>query len=160
MNNVIKKIYRSFLLFATLVVVSAGLSACSTKSDVHTTNEVVTIDENGSYTSKDEVALYIYTYKKLPKNFIKKKEAEKLGWKKSKNNLYEVTGGCSIGGDRFSNYEKILPVVDGRTYYECDIDYIGGSRNAKRIVYADDFKEEYGMIFYTDDHYKSFTKLY
>lgn len=118
------------------------------------------IDENGTYTSKDEVALYIYTYKKLPRNFITKKEAKKLGWVASKNNLDDVAKGKSIGGDVFSNYEKNLPVIDGRTYYECDIDFNGKKRNAKRIVYADDFDENIGFIYYTDDHYKTFERLY
>lgn len=118
------------------------------------------IDENGTYTSKDEVALYIYTYKKLPRNFITKKEAKELGWVASKNNLDDVAKGKSIGGDVFSNYEKNLPVIDGRTYYECDIDFNGKKRNAKRIVYADDFDEDIGFIYYTDDHYKTFERLY
>ena len=164
MRKVFKKIYKLLFLFATFAFLSFGFCSCNAKTDIEPTKEatkvVTKVDENGVYTSKEEVALYIYTYKKLPKNYIRKKDAEKLGWSKKKNNLYEVTGGCSIGGDKFGNYEKILPVVDGRTYYECDIDYKGGKRNAKRIVYADDFNEEYGMIFYTEDHYKTFTKLY
>lgn len=164
MRTVFKKIYKLLLLFATFAFLSFGFCSCEAKTGIDTTKEVTTstnaVDENGVYTSKEEVALYIYTYKKLPKNFIKKKDAEKLGWNKKKNNLYEVTGGCSIGGDKFGNYEKVLPVIDGRTYYECDIDFKGGKRNAKRIVYADDFNEEYGIIFYTEDHYKTFTKLY
>ena len=42
--------------------------------------EQTAIDEDGEYTSKEDVALYIHTYGKLPKNFIKKSEAKKLGW--------------------------------------------------------------------------------
>lgn len=118
------------------------------------------IDENGSYTSKDEVALYIYTYKKLPKNFITKSEAKKLGWNSSKNYVGDVAKGKSIGGDRFNNYQKILPDIKGRKYIECDIDYKGKKRNAKRIVYADDFDEKIGCIYYTEDHYNTFEKLY
>ena len=34
------------------------------------------IDEDGVYTTKEDVALYIHTYGKLPSNFITKKEAE------------------------------------------------------------------------------------
>ena len=34
-----------------------------------------TIDEDGVYTTKEDVALYIHTYGKLPSNFITKKEA-------------------------------------------------------------------------------------
>ena len=38
------------------------------------------IDEDGTYTTKDDVALYIHTYGHLPNNFITKKEAQALGW--------------------------------------------------------------------------------
>ena len=37
-------------------------------------------DPDGTYTSRDEVALYIRTYGQLPQNFITKKEAQALGW--------------------------------------------------------------------------------
>ena len=63
--------------------------------------------------------------------------------------------GKSIGGDYFGNYEGLLPEEDGRDYYECDIDYEGGYRNSKRIIFSDD-----GLIFYTEDHYESFEQLY
>ena len=174
-----KKVLKKFIKIINLFVIIASVILCFTscnKKNVETVNVEPTnssrskleqtsdnnlsIDENASYTSKEEVALYIYTYKRLPKNFITKKEAEKLGWDKNKNNLHEVAGGKSIGGDRFFNYEKLLPDVKGRIYYECDIDYRGGARNSKRIVYADDFDENYGCIFYTSDHYKTFEKIY
>ena len=106
-----------------------------------------TLDENGSYTSKDEVALYLHLYGHLPDNYITKKQAEKLGWISSKGNLQQVAPGKSIGGSRFGNYEGLLPDKKGRSYFECDIDYEGGRRNAKRIVYSDD-----GLIFYTEDN--------
>ena len=113
------------------------------------------IDEHGSYTSMEEVALYIYTYGKLPENFVTKDKAKELGWVSSKQNLQKVCDGCSIGRDRFGNREGILPKKSGRKYYECDIDFDGRDRNAKRIVYSND-----GLIYYTDDHYQSFTLLY
>ena len=112
------------------------------------------IDEDGSYTSKDDVALYIYTYGKLPENFITKKDAQALGWQGG--SLEGYAPGMSIGGDRFGNYEGILPEASGRRYTECDIDTPGRkSRGAKRIVFSND-----GLIFYTDDHYESFEQLY
>lgn len=120
----------------------------------------LSVDENGEYTTKDEVALYIYKYHKLPKNYITKNEAKKLGWNSSKNYVGDVAKGKSIGGDRFGNYQKNLPIVKGRHYIECDIDYKGKKRNAKRIIYADDFDESIGFVYYTDDHYETFEKLY
>lgn len=112
------------------------------------------IDEDGSYTTKEDVALYIHTYGKLPKNFITKKEAENLGW--PGGGLESYAPGKCIGGDRFGNYEGLLPKKSGRTYYECDIGTLGkSSRGAKRIVFSND-----GLIYYTDDHYESFTLLY
>ena len=113
------------------------------------------IREDGSYTSRDEVALYLHTYGKLPKNFISKKDAEEQGFRFGEGDFGEAFPGMSVGGSRFGNYEGQLPEKSGRRYYECDIDYQGGRRNAKRLVYSDD-----GLIFYTDDHYKSFTQLY
>ncbi len=112
------------------------------------------IDKNGSYTSKEDVALYIHTYGKLPSNFISKKDAEKLGWQGG--SLEKFAPGKSIGGSRFGNYEGLLPEKKGRTYTECDIDTRGrSSRGAKRIVFSDD-----GLIYYTDDHYETFELLY
>lgn len=113
------------------------------------------IDENGTYTSKEEVALYLHTYGHLPSNYITKDEAEDAGWKSNGKSLDEACPGMSIGGDRFGNREGLLPKASGRTYQECDIDYKRGNRNAKRIVYSND-----GLIFYTEDHYESFEQLY
>jgi len=90
----------------------------------------------------------------LPDNFFTKKEAEKLGW--SGGGLQSYAPGKCIGGDRFGNYEGLLPKKSGRTYTECDIDTLGrSSRGAKRIVFSND-----GLIYYTDDHYESFELLY
>ncbi len=112
------------------------------------------IDENGWYYDKDNVALYIHTYGHLPGNYITKAEAEALGW--SGGSIEKYAKGKAIGGDYFGNYEGLLPKKSGRKYYECDIDTKGAkSRGAKRIIFSND-----GLIFYTDDHYESFTQLY
>lgn len=110
------------------------------------------IDADGVYTSKEDVALYINTYHRLPENFMTKKEAKALGW--TGGSLEEYAEGKCIGGDRFGNYEGLLP--EGETYYECDIDTLGRSkRGAKRIIYTED-----GKVYYTEDHYESFVQLY
>ena len=118
-------------------------------------NEAETVlPVDGSYTSRDDVALYLHTYGQLPGNFITKAEARALGW--PGGGLAEYAPGKCIGGDEFGNYEGVLPDVPGRTYYECDIDTLGAdSRGAKRIVFSDD-----GNIYYTQDHYETFTLLY
>lgn len=114
-----------------------------------------TVDEDGWYTSKEEVALYIHLYERLPENYVTKKEAEEAGW--HGGNVERYTGeGTAIGGSRFGNREGLLPEEQGRTYTECDIDTPGSnSRGAKRIVFSND-----GLIYYTDDHYESFELLY
>jgi hypothetical protein len=112
------------------------------------------LPEDGSYTSKEDVALYIHLYGHLPENFITKKDAEALGW--SGGSLEPYAPGKCIGGSRFGNYEGILPEKDGRTYTECDIDTLGADkRGAKRIVFSND-----GLIYYTEDHYETFELLY
>ncbi|MCI9380122.1 MAG: ribonuclease [Dorea sp.] len=110
--------------------------------------------EDGTYSSKDDVAQYIYIYGHLPSNFITKKEAEKLGWQGG--SLDPFAPGKCIGGSHFGNYEGLLPEKEGRTYTECDIDTLGADkRGAKRIVFSND-----GLIYYTEDHYESFELLY
>lgn len=112
------------------------------------------LDEDGSYTTKDDVALYIHQYGHLPSNFITKKEAQSLGWQGGSLEPY-APGKC-IGGTHFGNYEGLLPEAKGRSYTECDIDTLGAkNRGAKRIVFSND-----GLIYYTDDHYETFTLLY
>lgn len=112
------------------------------------------LPEDGSYTTKEDVALYLHLYGHLPQNFITKKEARDLGW--PGDSLEPYAPGKCIGGDHFGNYEGLLPAKQGRTYTECDIDTLGAEkRGSKRIVFSND-----GLIYYTGDHYKSFELLY
>lgn len=129
----------------------------STKDSTVETGEngSINVEENGNYTSKDDVALYIHTYGKLPLNYITKAKAQEMGWDPEKGNLSDVLPGMSIGGSAFGNYEGNLPRATGRRYFECDIDYEGGYRGAKRLIYSND-----GLVFYTEDHYKTFEQLY
>ncbi|MBE7003790.1 MAG: ribonuclease [Ruminococcaceae bacterium] len=116
--------------------------------------EEKTLPEDGSYTSREDVALYLHLYAHLPGNFITKKEAEALGW--PGGSLEPYAPGKCIGGDRFGNYEGQLPTAKGRRWNECDVDTLGAkSRGAKRIVYSND-----GLIYYTEDHYQTFELLY
>lgn len=112
------------------------------------------LDEDGAYTTKEDLAAYLTAYGTLPDNFITKDVARDLGWSGGGLDGYDY-GKC-IGGDRFGNYEGLLPEESGRTYYECDVDTLhADERGAKRIVFSND-----GLIYYTDDHYETFTLLY
>lgn len=111
-------------------------------------------DEHGSYTTKDDVALYLHIYGHLPPNFVTKKEAEAAGW--NGGSLDRVLPGMCIGGDYFGNYEGQLPRAKGRKWMKCDINTLGKrSRGAERIIFSND-----GLIYYTPDHYESFELLY
>ncbi|MCI5479762.1 MAG: ribonuclease [Lachnospiraceae bacterium] len=140
---------------------SSGTSQASSDTSQESTDETkapsddnALLPEDGTYTSREDVALYIHQYGCLPSNFITKKEAEKLGW--TGGSLEPYAPGMCIGGSRFGNYEGLLPEKDGRTYTECDIDTLGAEkRGAKRIVFSND-----GLIYYTEDHYESFELLY
>ena len=125
-----------------------------TASETTTESETYGVREDGEYTSKDDVALYINLFGHLPSNFITKKEAKALGWEGG--SLEPYAPGKSIGGDKFGNYEGTLPEGKGLKYTECDIDTAGRkSRGAKRIVFSND-----GHIYYTEDHYETFVLLY
>lgn len=129
----------------------AGQSVSATQAQTQTQ----TLRADGVYTGCDEVALYLETYGELPDNYITKKEAERLGWDDSARSLHAVAPGKSIGGDYFGDYEDKLPDAPGRDWHECDIDSEDGRRGVERIVFSTD-----GLIYYTDDHYESFTQLY
>ena len=118
------------------------------------TKAKVDVVKGKAYTDKDHVAAYIHVYKTLPPNYITKGQASKLGWK-TQGTLDKVAPGKSIGGDRFNNYEKVLPDKQGRVWKECDIDYVRGNRNANRICYSND-----GLIYYSASHYQKFERMY
>ena len=105
------------------------------------------------YYTVDDVAYYLAEYDELPPNYMTKKEAEALGWVSSEGNLWDVAPGAVIGGDRFGNYERLLP--EDADYTECDVNYNGGYRGGERLVYDTD-----GNIWYTADHYSTFEQLY
>ena len=112
------------------------------------------ITQDGTYTSKLEVAAYIKKYGCLPSNFITKQQARDLGWVNTEGNLNQVAPGKSIGGDEMQYKETKIAQVDGRIYYECDINYSEGFRGAERLVYSND-----GVIYYSPNHFKTFELL-
>lgn len=155
-----KKLLSLLLILAMLFSLSGCLSPVPPDSTPPATTTqpaapTSPIDEDGHYNAKEDVALYIHTYGHLPRNYVTKSQAKALGCTDlSRVQHYWEDG--AIGGDVFRNREGLLPNKSGRTYYECDIDtWDRNARGAKRIVFSSD-----GLVYYTDDHYRSFTLLY
>ena len=135
-------------------VESSAAPAESCAAPAEEDSDAPVLDEYGSYTTKEDVALYIHTYGCLPQNFITKDQARQAGW--NGGPLEPYCPGMCIGGDSFGNREGLLPKAQGRSWTECDINTLGAdSRGAERIVFSND-----GLIYYTGDHYESFTLLY
>jgi ribonuclease T1 len=89
---------------------------------------------------------------RLPAKFVTKRRARERGWKPG-SDLWSVPSlrGSSIGGDRFGNREGRLP--RGR-WREADLDYHGGHRGSKRLIFSDD-----GRRYVTVDHYRRFVEV-
>ncbi|UKB82886.1 ribonuclease N [Chryseobacterium sp. MEBOG06] len=102
-------------------------------------------------TEEKTVISYIKQNHRLPDYYITKNEARRQGWNPSKGNLCDAIPGKAIGGDKFGNREGRLP--DGGKYFEADVNYHCGGRNADRIIYTSD-----GDVYLTKNHYKSFEK--
>ena len=162
----LKRLLAALLLLVWLILPCAALAqpAGDVLTDGETALRLVYLDDepveimverDGLYTAPDEVALYLYAFCDLPDNFLTKADARALGWHAGDGNLWDVAPGMSIGGDRFGNREGLLPDARGRQYYECDVNYLGGYRGGERIVFSSD-----GLIYYTGDHYNTFTLMY
>ena len=154
-------LWGALLLIALYLIFGMGPKVPEAAEPVYPTDSVQEVTEeawvlaqDGTFYTKEDVALYIHTYGHLPDNYITKDQARDLGWEGG--GLSDIAPGKCIGGDRFGNYEGLLPDAPGRTWTECDIGTLDqNSRGAQRIVFSND-----GLIYYTDDHYESFELLY
>jgi ribonuclease T1 len=88
----------------------------------------------------------------LPPKYVSKRKAREQGWRPGRD-LWSVNSlrGSSIGGDRFKNREGRLP---NRPWREADLDYQGGHRGSKRLIFSRD-----GERYVTVDHYRSFVEV-
>ena len=96
---------------------------------------------------------------RLPRCYLTKARARGIGWRRGWS-LWRVAHGRAIGGDRFGNWERRLPL--GYRYVEADLDYDGrwrgGRRGARRLVFARSTQGRW-RIWVTMDHYRSFRRV-
>ena len=150
-------------MFRLCLLVTAGVvAAWATPPDRAERCEVVASELTQSLHPKiDEKELFVILKvlnetdnRRLPPKFVTKDEARSLGWKPGSDLWgYDRLKGKSIGGDIFGNRERKLP-NGNRTWREADLDYKGGHRGSKRIIYSDD-----GLRMITVDHYKTFQEV-
>lgn len=90
----------------------------------------------------------------LPRQFVTKRQARALGWKPGTDLWsYPELYGKSLGGDVFQNRERKLP-GKGRIWREADLDFKGGRRGPKRLIFSRD-----GLRYVTVDHYSTFREV-
>lgn len=151
------------ILLCIILIVLGGFILWITKTskqtqlvENHTLNTTAihhaTIDQ---LTTEAKVSEYIKQHNRLPDYYITKRQAQQQGWRANEGNLCEVLPNRAIGGDRFFNRENQLPVKPKRIWFEADINYHCGHRDAGRLIYSND-----GLIFATYDHYRTFKQLY
>ena len=122
------------------------------------------VQESGKYTTRDSVAAYLCKFDKLPGNYVGKNEGQKLYESKTGKTFEKwnfnpwTTIGVMIGSDKFSNYasnaSNYHATLPEGSYHEADVDYSAKNRGTKRLVYQNDC-----VIYYTADHYETFSKL-
>lgn len=146
--------------------ISSDSEKTTSSSSVATKSIYEAVEESGLYTTKDSVAAYLCKFDKLPNNYVGKNEGKSLYESKTGNTFEKwnfnpwTTIGVMIGGDEFNNraddpnpdrYHPSLPEGD---YLEADVEYSAKNRGTKRLVYQSDC-----VIYYTADHYETFSKL-
>ena len=157
MNNRIKYFLAISLSFFFLLSCGEVENQNGSKSSNSTQSILDAVQESGKYTTKDSVAAYINKFKKLPSNYVNKATAQLMyeqegnTFSKWNFNPLQVLG-VMVGGDYFGNNEGSLPSGD---YRECDVDYHDSSRGTKRLVYTN-----IGVVYYTANHYETFTLIY
>lgn len=149
---ILLRLFFLFFLLPAGILVHTQAYADSCEKVVHAVNARLSpgIDERELIEMLRSLART--NHQKLPPKFINKSDARSLGWKPGKD-LWSVSTliGSSIGGDHFRNLEGQLPKNKWR---EADLDYKGGRRGGKRLVFSKD-----GERFVTVNHYKTFTEV-
>lgn len=137
------------------LITSLSLAACSFVAlpmdpEQPTNQKQEQLAEDGTYTTKEDVARYIRLYGHLPDNFITKKEAQQLGWTGGSLEPY----GTGLLHRAAAGSETMRPGCRRQTaeLTECDHQHpgrqcpgAGGGRLFQRWA-----------VYYSGDHYQTF----
>ena len=148
-----KRIYL-YTLVLLIIAMASPVGAASCEEAVKSLNSRLSPKVDEAELAETLRTLNTSSNRALPEKFVTKQDARKAGWKPGRD-LWGVSSlrNKSIGGDHFGNREKRLP--DGRRKWrEADLDYKGGHRGAKRLLFAND-----GLRMVTVDHYRTFTEV-
>ena len=137
--------------------VEEPVSSSSVETSSNSLSIYEAVKENEFYTTKDSVAAYLCRFGNLPQNYVNKATAQTL-YEETTGNTFSKWNfnpwkllSIMVGGDTFSNREGLLPEA---SYKEADVEYFAENRGTKRLVYAENC-----VIYYTADHYESFSLL-
>lgn len=89
----------------------------------------------------------------LPDYYISRNDYISAGWKSSKPPAKWFPDKMMFG-EIYQNRKGKLPIKYGRIWYEADINYYEGRRNAHRIYFSND-----GLIFVSYDHGVTFYEI-
>ena len=146
--------------------ISSDSEKATSSSSVAIKSIYEAVEEFGLYTTKDSVAAYLCKFDKLPSNYVGKNEGKSLYESKTGNTFEKwnfnpwTTIGVMIGGDEFNNHaddpnpDRYHPSLPEGDYLEADVEYSAKNRGTKRLIYQSDC-----VIYYTADHYETFSKL-
>lgn len=107
----------------------------------------------GTKNGQDGADCWMKYYNVLPEYYITREELLALGWKWGKPPAKFAQGKMATMGI-YQNRNGHLPQIPGRIWYEADINYYSGKRNAHRLLWSND-----GLLFVTYDHYKTFLEI-
>lgn len=165
MFNVYYYLFFIFIYIFYCIYLIAQASVNNEEITVNTAKIKPICEVNDSFpisflTSKENVTACIVENHEIPRFYINKEEAKKKQFRNKLGNLCDACPGFAIGGDIFLNKEEKLP--EGQLWMEYDVDFhcddqkSSNYRNGNRLVvnYPD-----YSQIWYTSDHYGTFTQI-
>jgi len=118
--------------------------------------EQADIEEGQAYTTPMSVALYLHEYGELPPNYIPYAEFEETEWTEDQIRDQTEEPFKSLGYKSFSNRDETLDEGEEFEWWKtADIQFDGGRlRGIERLVFNNE-----GTIYFTDDHYDSYTQF-